>query len=460
MHHTTIRHLAGAGVLCAAAVAAAQRVPTYSDFELQARTGSGFNLPFGSAFTNGTTDINNDGAVAFRLISVGTSGSAGTFTGEDGVGEVVYVLPNLRLSSDTSINNAGVIVFEQWDFGVTDGVFKYDPVTGATSNAVPPGGPFNSFGFESPQIDDAGRIAFRADIAGNHAYIVADGGVQTMYEAMVQIDPSSGISFLFAPSFNNQQQIAGKARLGAAGQLGNDQPDVIRIWESDGSFTTIAEDTDANAGSPYSSFDNSVALNDEGWVAFIASLVGGGRGVYLSDGVTTRTVATTNHPEVGDVEFFPPAVNNNGLVVFRARDAQNRYAIYVGDGATLERVVGQFDEVPTDLGLGQIARPDTFPVFGGGVRINDHGDVTFNASLASAANINTSWGSGAFIAYADVALPGDLNGDGVVNGADLAALLANWGPCAGCPADLNSDGVVNGADLATLLANWGASSSR
>ena len=53
---------------------------------------------------------------------------------------------------------------------------------------------------------------------------------------------------------------------------------------------------------------------------------------------------------------------------------------------------------------------------------------------------------------------GDFNGDGSVNGADLAALLAQWGPCdappASCAADLNADGQVNGADLATLLANW------
>lgn len=50
--------------------------------------------------------------------------------------------------------------------------------------------------------------------------------------------------------------------------------------------------------------------------------------------------------------------------------------------------------------------------------------------------------------------PADLNGDGFVNGADLAELLANWGPCPGCAADLNGDGDVNGADLADLLANW------
>jgi len=49
---------------------------------------------------------------------------------------------------------------------------------------------------------------------------------------------------------------------------------------------------------------------------------------------------------------------------------------------------------------------------------------------------------------------GDLNGDGFVNGADLAILLGSWGPCAGCPADINGDGVVDGADIAIVLGNW------
>ncbi len=49
-------------------------------------------------------------------------------------------------------------------------------------------------------------------------------------------------------------------------------------------------------------------------------------------------------------------------------------------------------------------------------------------------------------------VPGDLNGDGLVNGADLANLLSQWGGAGS--ADLNGDGIVNGSDLATLLANW------
>ncbi len=49
---------------------------------------------------------------------------------------------------------------------------------------------------------------------------------------------------------------------------------------------------------------------------------------------------------------------------------------------------------------------------------------------------------------------GDLNGDGIVDGADMGLLLSSWGPCPGCPADLNGDGIVDGADMGLLLANW------
>ena len=51
-------------------------------------------------------------------------------------------------------------------------------------------------------------------------------------------------------------------------------------------------------------------------------------------------------------------------------------------------------------------------------------------------------------------IPGDFNGDGDVNGADLGLLLGAWGPCPGCPEDLNGDGVVSGADIGLLLVAW------
>lgn len=49
--------------------------------------------------------------------------------------------------------------------------------------------------------------------------------------------------------------------------------------------------------------------------------------------------------------------------------------------------------------------------------------------------------------------PADLNGDGIINGADLSTMLSNWGGSGAT--DLNGDGVTGGADLAVILSGWG-----
>jgi hypothetical protein len=50
--------------------------------------------------------------------------------------------------------------------------------------------------------------------------------------------------------------------------------------------------------------------------------------------------------------------------------------------------------------------------------------------------------------------PADFDGNGFVNGADLSALLSDWGG-SNPYYDVNRDGVINGADLAQLLSLWG-----
>jgi endonuclease/exonuclease/phosphatase family metal-dependent hydrolase len=64
-------------------------------------------------------------------------------------------------------------------------------------------------------------------------------------------------------------------------------------------------------------------------------------------------------------------------------------------------------------------------------------DVTVNFDIAV--------GSGVF---------GDINGDGLVDGADLGLLLLYFGACDGCPADLDGDGQVDSADLGLLLLSY------
>ncbi len=55
-------------------------------------------------------------------------------------------------------------------------------------------------------------------------------------------------------------------------------------------------------------------------------------------------------------------------------------------------------------------------------------------------------------------VPGDANGDGMVNADDILAVISAWGPCppGDCPADVNGDGAVNTDDLLLVIANWGS----
>lgn len=57
------------------------------------------------------------------------------------------------------------------------------------------------------------------------------------------------------------------------------------------------------------------------------------------------------------------------------------------------------------------------------------------------------------------ACPADLNNDGVVNTADLTALLSEFGCLSDCGPDLNGDLVVNTGDLQIFLANYGTECS-
>jgi hypothetical protein len=398
----TIRLATLIGIVIASGLgvpAAWAEVPSEYEFQLQARSNSSgaFNIPDGAFFTSQTPMLNDHAEVAFKVSPVPSVSDCGVWFGGGGSGSIVYTAPTGAFLSGVTLNNPGMIVFEI-NYYSPDGLYYYDTVT--SDSGILTDLPFGAGGWGSPTINLSGEVGYRAKFGTSYAWVSYDGvSAVATHVADVNLDFQSPYSYLFTPSFNDSRMIAGKVRLGSAGQTGNERPDQIRVFASDGSSSLIAEDHDSNPGSSYTGFDNSVSLTGNGKVAFVATLDSGHRAVILSDGTTPVEIASEALPAVSEIEWFGVAANGTGLVAFRGVDDSGLQAIFVGDGTTLERVIGEHDLVPTDLGTARIDQHDSSPVFGGSITINEAGALAFNAGLTPPDDDQVEWGSGIFVAY-------------------------------------------------------------
>jgi hypothetical protein len=276
-----------------------------------------------------------------------------------------------------------------------DGLYVFDTSTG--SGGFETDQPSGSSGWGSPDLNQVGEVAYRASVAGSCEWVVWDGTTAAVRAAEVGLDPGSLYSLLYPPSFNDHGQVAGKARLGAAGQVGDEQPDHILLFDATGTLTLVAEDRDSSPTSPYLGFDDTVSLDDVGRVAFVALRDDGHREVVLSDGFTPTLIATDALPEIASIEASAVAAGSGGLVAFRGVDAAGLEAIAIGDGADLVRLIGEHDLVATDLGTARVDRPDPGPVLDGAITVSPGGDVAFHATLTAPDNPQLDWGRGVFV---------------------------------------------------------------
>jgi hypothetical protein len=51
-------------------------------------------------------------------------------------------------------------------------------------------------------------------------------------------------------------------------------------------------------------------------------------------------------------------------------------------------------------------------------------------------------------------VPGDMNGDFIVDVLDLIAVISAWGPCEDCPEDIDGDGIVGVLELINVITGW------
>ena len=219
------------------------------------------------------------------------------------------------------------------------------------------------------------------------------------------------------------------------------------------------------------------AINGDGRVVFRSTIdapgfQNGDSGLFYRDGAGAAQIvaiagqAAPSMPagvEFGHGDNFTMvAINNNGRIAYQAHiDGpgimnDNDFALWVSRGSFGDADLVLYEGQNMSVG-GQLRTINNYNyIVGAGPESGRR--ASFNDNNQVALRVNFTDNTTAIIVATVAALcAGDLNGDGIVDGADLATLLALWGACGDefCSADLNLDGQVNGADLASLLAVWG-----
>jgi hypothetical protein len=355
--------------------AQAQAAPQYAFTKVADSVEDGFDP---NAF--GCAAINTRGDVAFkagRLAPDGFNTDPGIYRANaDGTLTTIAEDPKrfVTIGFNPSINDSGQVSFAaRLDGGNkpdTEAIFRGDgkKLTTIASTADR----FNFFGFDT-SINNSGEVAFKAELDEEFNFdegLFSGQGkrVTTHYlnSTNVSLD---GDQVRFGgndtrPSINNDGDIAFDESI--------DFDSGIFVGR-EGSFQTIAApDPDVFVEKP--------VLNDDGTVAFYRSFFDEANQEFVTEIVTgsgdTLTTVADTRGAYAEFGFRPPSLNNQGEVAFHATLDSGGSGIFVGPDAVADRVIATGDTLD-----GRTVQNLTFCEEG----LNDSGQLAFVAQLEDAA---------------------------------------------------------------------------
>ncbi|MDC0712335.1 hypothetical protein POL68_27985 [Stigmatella sp. ncwal1] len=454
-----MRSLLSQVVLLGSALAASSALAELPDYtlQLQARINlagnpsGAYNVEPGNLLPGSYhVPLTLDRQLAFRL-SITPEGRRALWWGQNGVGSRLYLLPDLgedTISSDPGLNSRGDMAFAV-TYSSRNGIYLLNASDPTQVRIVRD--PIGANSWDTLDLNEAGQLGFRVSFSGvgrAHVRLTPSGrGYATEYLAKEQgVDPASPYFYLYSPGFNDQGQIAGVVDLQSVGSGIQE----LHVWDFEGISQRIAASVAVDPASPIYRFASvQPALSNTGKVAFLGTFRDAqGRNlttVWLWDGAALKVLAQNGQDGIKEVEFFPPDINDKGVVVFRAFDSAGMRAVWVSDGEVKKRVVSEHDIIPSDVGDARVDQETpTSPVFGGSPKINARGDVTFVAGLAPPDNDQEEWGSGIYVAQSSLPPPSPPDGgvDGGTDGGPDGGETPDGGPDGGFDLDggLDLDG--------------------
>jgi hypothetical protein len=319
----------------------------------------GPNSPFTLVVPPGTA-VNDQGTVRFR--SALRSGGEGVFT-RDTQGNLGIIAITSDLIRDFpiygGINDAGTASFGADLRAGGQAIFTGRGGELSRIADTGPDSPFSGFLPTAATINNEDTVAFGATLTSGGAGIFTGRAGEA--PRILYVTGGRFAALLSAPTIQRNGDEVSFLASSSTGQDG--------IFLGDGRTTT----TIATTGDTYRALAGGVA-NDAGTVAFIADLTAGGQAIVTGDGTQLTTVADTG----GRFSSFfgNVAINNDGQVVFAANLSAGGSGIFrVRDGA-VDEIIGTGDSLFGSTVTSFVINPFAPRGF------NDAGQLGFAAHLA------------------------------------------------------------------------------
>ena len=266
--------------------------------------------------------------------------------------------------SPIPLNNAGTIAFRgTLDTGV-EGIYTYGP--GGLRTIADTTGVFSGFGPPPslPALNDADQVAFGAQLRSGGSGVFLGDGATTTPLATTADGTFSGFPGL-AVGLNNRGDAVMVGNLSGGGQA-------LLLSRAGAPATPIVDTT-----GPLAAFGTFAQLNDEGAIAFQATLDAGGQSVFVwEDGSVTPVMSTS-----GAITFVgTQSINDRGTVSILTAESAARFAIYLYTVESgLHRLIGAGDSL---FGSTVVAGGSPRGVFASTNSLNNLDELAFEVALA------------------------------------------------------------------------------